>query len=66
VAVDDELERLRRAEKLLVDIQGVAHLGTWEWDPAQPTVYGIVKQSGGTIDVTGAGTRFEIAFPVAM
>ncbi len=25
-------ERLLRAEKLMVDTQGVAHLGTWEWD----------------------------------
>ncbi len=32
-----ELDRLRRAEALLVDAQGVAHLGTWEWDPAMPT-----------------------------
>lgn len=31
-----EEERLRRAESLLVDAQGVAHLGTWEWDPSMP------------------------------
>lgn len=29
-------ERLRRSEKLLVDTQGVAHLGTWEWDVSEP------------------------------
>ena len=29
--------RLRRSEQLMVDTQGVAHLGTWEWDPTQPT-----------------------------
>ncbi|MDQ3367779.1 MAG: ATP-binding protein [Myxococcota bacterium] len=31
-------ERLRRSEQLMVDTQGVAHLGTWEWDVTQPTV----------------------------
>ncbi len=30
-------ERLRRNEQLMVDTQGVAHLGTWEWDVTQPT-----------------------------
>lgn len=30
-------QRLRRSEQLLVDTQGVAHLGTWEWDITQPT-----------------------------
>jgi PAS domain S-box-containing protein len=30
-------ERLRRSEQMLVDTQGVAHLGTWEWDITQPT-----------------------------
>ncbi len=30
-------ERLRRSEQLMVDTQGVAHLGTWEWDVTQPT-----------------------------
>jgi PAS domain S-box-containing protein len=30
-------ERLRRSEQLMVDTQGVAHLGTWEWDVEQPT-----------------------------
>jgi PAS domain S-box-containing protein len=30
-----EEERLRRAERLMMDTQGVAHLGTWEWDPRQ-------------------------------
>jgi len=28
--------RLRRSEQLMVDTQGVAHLGTWEWDVSQP------------------------------
>jgi len=28
--------RLRRAEALLVDAEGTAHLGTWEWDVRQP------------------------------
>ncbi|MGZ3724114.1 MAG: PAS domain-containing protein, partial [Bdellovibrionales bacterium] len=26
-------ERLRRAQKMLIDAQGIAHLGTWEWEP---------------------------------
>lgn len=30
-------ERLRRSEQLMVDTQGVAHLGTWEWDIREPT-----------------------------
>jgi PAS domain S-box-containing protein len=30
-------ERLRRSERLMVDTQGVAHLGTWEWDISLPT-----------------------------
>jgi PAS domain S-box-containing protein len=30
-------QRFRRSEKMLVDTQGVAHLGTWEWDITQPT-----------------------------
>jgi PAS domain S-box-containing protein len=29
-------ERLRRSEELMVDTQGVAHLGTWEWDISEP------------------------------
>lgn len=29
-------ERLRRSEQMLVDAQGVAHLGTWEWDITKP------------------------------
>ena len=29
--------RLLRSEQLMVDTQGVAHLGTWEWDVTQPT-----------------------------
>jgi PAS domain S-box-containing protein len=28
--------RLRRSEQLMVDTQGVAHLGTWEWDISEP------------------------------
>jgi PAS domain S-box-containing protein len=28
--------RLRRSEELMVDTQGVAHLGTWEWDLSEP------------------------------
>src|SRR3569833_3219057 len=28
--------RARRSEKMLGDTQGVAHLGTWEWDVAEP------------------------------
>jgi PAS domain S-box-containing protein len=31
-----EEERLRRSEQLLVDTQGTAHLGTWDWDITQP------------------------------
>ncbi|HEY4056642.1 MAG TPA: ATP-binding protein [Kofleriaceae bacterium] len=30
-------DRLRRSEQMMVDTQGVAHLGTWEWDITQPT-----------------------------
>jgi PAS domain S-box-containing protein len=29
--------RLKRSEQLMVDTQGVAHLGTWEWDVREPT-----------------------------
>lgn len=32
-------ERLLRAEKLMVDTQGVAHLGTWEWDLSEPHAF---------------------------
>jgi PAS domain S-box-containing protein len=28
--------RLRRSEELMVDTQGVAHLGTWDWDVSEP------------------------------
>ena len=28
--------RLRRSEQLMVDTQGVAHLGTWDWEITQP------------------------------
>lgn len=31
-----EEERLRRSEALMVDTQGVAHLGVWDWDVTQP------------------------------
>ncbi|MGN6112502.1 MAG: sensor histidine kinase [Luteimonas sp.] len=30
-------QRLRRIERLMVDTQGVAHLGIWEWDVSEPT-----------------------------
>lgn len=30
-------ERLRRSEALMVDTQGTAHLGTWDWDLSEPT-----------------------------
>jgi PAS domain S-box-containing protein len=29
-------ERFRRSEQLMVDAQGVAHMGTWEWEVSQP------------------------------
>ena len=29
-------ERLRRTEQLMVDTQGVAHMGIWEWDVSEP------------------------------
>jgi PAS domain S-box-containing protein len=29
-------QRMRRSEQMLVDTQGVAHLGTWDWDVTQP------------------------------
>lgn len=29
--------RLRQSEALMVDTQGVAHLGRWDWDVTQPT-----------------------------
>jgi PAS domain S-box-containing protein len=32
-------ERMRRAETLMVDTQGVAHLGTWEWDLSEPHAF---------------------------
>ncbi|MEQ1439027.1 EAL domain-containing protein [Fontimonas sp. SYSU GA230001] len=31
-----EEDRLRRSESMLVDTQGVAHLGVWEWDITEP------------------------------
>lgn len=36
-AAKREEHRLRRSESLMVDTQGVAHMGTWEWDVSQPT-----------------------------
>ena len=47
-------ERSLRAEKLMVDTQGVAHLGTWEWDLSEPhafwsaelfRIYGLTPES---------------------
>lgn len=47
-------QRLRRSEQLMVDTQGVAHLGTWEWDLSEPTatwsaelyrIYGLTPES---------------------
>lgn len=47
-------ERLRRSEQLMVDAQGVAHLGTWEWDIKEPhahwstelyRIYGLTPQT---------------------
>jgi PAS domain S-box-containing protein len=47
-------QRLRRSEQLMVDTQGVAHLGTWEWDINEPTavwseelyrIYGLTPQT---------------------
>ncbi len=32
-------ERLRLTEQLMVDTQGVAHLGTWEWDVSEPNAH---------------------------
>lgn len=45
--------RLRRSEQLMVDTQGVAHLGTWEWDIREPhaewsdelyQIYGLTRE----------------------
>jgi PAS domain S-box-containing protein len=47
-------QRLLRSEQLMVDTQGVAHLGTWEWDISEPTavwsaelyrIYGLTPES---------------------
>jgi PAS domain S-box-containing protein len=47
-------QRLRRSEQMLVDTQGVSHLGTWEWDISQPhatwsaelyRIYGLTPES---------------------
>jgi PAS domain S-box-containing protein len=47
-------QRLLRSEQLMVDTQGVAHLGTWEWDINEPTavwseelyrIYGLTPQT---------------------
>jgi PAS domain S-box-containing protein len=32
-------ERLRRSEQLMVDTQGVAHLGTWQWNVSEPNAH---------------------------
>ena len=46
-------DRLRRAEAMMVDTQGTAHLGTWDWDVSQPhavwsdelfRIYGLTPQ----------------------
>lgn len=46
--------RLRHNEQLMVDTQGVAHLGMWEWDLTQPTatwsdelyrIYGLTRET---------------------
>lgn len=46
-------QRLRRIEQLMVDTQGVAHLGTWEWDISEPVatwsdelyrIYGLTRE----------------------
>ncbi len=46
--------RLRQSEQLMVDTQGTAHLGTWEWDLSRPTatwsaelfrIYGLSPES---------------------
>jgi PAS domain S-box-containing protein len=36
-ALKSSEQRLRRSEQLMVDTQGVAHLGTWEWAIDEPT-----------------------------
>jgi PAS domain S-box-containing protein len=45
---------LKRRERMMVDTQGRAHLGTWEWDISQPTavwsdelyrIYGLTPES---------------------
>jgi PAS domain S-box-containing protein len=47
-------QRLLRSEQLMVDTQGVAHLGTWEWDVHEPTavwsdelyrIYGLTRET---------------------
>ncbi|MES2859691.1 MAG: ATP-binding protein [Pseudomonadota bacterium] len=47
-------QRLRRSEQLMVDTQGVAHLGTWEWEVSEPTaawsdelyrIYGLTRET---------------------
>lgn len=49
-----EQERLERSEALLMDAQGVAHMGTWEWDVSQPRatwsdelyrIYGLTREA---------------------
>jgi PAS domain S-box-containing protein len=49
-----EEERLRRSEALMIDTQGVAQIGIWEWDITQPhaiwspglyVIYGLTPES---------------------
>jgi PAS domain S-box-containing protein len=49
-----DVSAMKRSEQLMVDTQGVAHLGTWEWDVTQPTakwsaelyrIYGLTPES---------------------
>lgn len=34
-----ETERLRQAERLMVDTEGITHIGTWYWDITQPNAH---------------------------
>lgn len=36
LAISRDITASRRRDKLMVDTQGVAHLGTWEWDVTKP------------------------------
>src|SRR5579885_257660 len=54
-------ERLRRHEALLVDVQGIAHLGVWEWQLGEevmswsPGMYRIYAVSPGEYSPSVAG-----------